>query len=102
MSVLKESNTINDEEKKILEINYNVKIKSDINNKLIIKGGTEKNVKVVRNIIRRENFLKENSQSIPKFKSKEGSVSSKLKDYEINDKKNYKMISTHKSIKISI
>jgi len=102
MSVLKESNTINDEEKKILELNYGVKIKSDTNNKLVIKGESEKNVKVVRNIINREKFLKENSQNIPKFKSKEGSVSSKLKDYQMNDKKNYELMSSHQSIKIVI
>lgn len=102
MSVLKEINKVDDNLKNLLEVNYGIKIDSDINNNLIIRGESEKNINKAKKIIQRENFLKENLQNVPNFKPKEGSVSSKLRDYEINDKKNYKMMTTHKSIKIVI
>ena len=71
-----------------LEDNYGVKINNTKNGKIKIEGKYSKDIEDVSNILKREIFLKKNQNNIPVFKSKKGSMSSKLID--INQKeKNY-------------
>lgn len=85
-----EFNKITPSEKEFFESNFGVKISRDQNNKIVVSGESAKNIRSVKSSINRLDFLEKNKENIPNFKSKEGSVSSKLSDYKYNERKNYK------------
>jgi hypothetical protein len=90
MSVLnykKENLSISDLEN--LEDNYGVKISSTHNGKIKIDGKYNKDIEEVSNILKKTIFLQKNKNSVPKFKSKKGSMSSNLLNYDSdNNNKN--------------